>query len=216
MVFFFSFFSFFAIFYSNLDVNECSNTPGICATLDTKAICKNTIGSYYCNCSSGYTTNDIPATPCTGIIPSYIYFTFFYKFNTDVNECSDSPGICAIIDTKATCTNTFGSFYCNCSNGYTTNNTMATPCYGIFLFLFSFFCYFFIQILDVNECSNTPGICATLDTKATCKNTIGSYSCNCSSGYTMDNTMATPCYGIFLFLFFFFLLPFFYSNFIRC
>ena len=43
-----------------VDINECEDNPEIC---DINANCTNTIGSYMCSCSSGYTGNGIM---CTG------------------------------------------------------------------------------------------------------------------------------------------------------
>ena len=45
-------------------------------------------------------------------------FIGLYFVDTDVDECSD-PGICPA---NAVCVNSKGSFYCECSEGYTKNN----------------------------------------------------------------------------------------------
>ena len=42
--------------------------------------------------------------------------------------------------------------------------------------------------VDINECEDDPEICGM---NANCTNTIGSYMCSCSSGYTGDKTMCT-------------------------
>ena len=42
--------------------------------------------------------------------------------------------------------------------------------------------------VDINECEDEPEICGI---NANCTNTIGSYMCSCSSGYTGDGTMCT-------------------------
>ena len=46
--------------------------------------------------------------------------------------------------------------------------------------------------VDINECEDDPEIC---DINANCINTIGSYMCSCSSGYTGDGTMCTGEYN---------------------
>ena len=89
------------------------------------ANCTDTDGSYECTCKEGYTGN---GTFCTGTI-TIIYKAFFskqhfktYTFNyltctfcADVDECTEvSP-----CDVNANCTNTKGSFICECSIGYT-------------------------------------------------------------------------------------------------
>ena len=35
----------------NIDINECTANPSICHSL---AVCKNTLGSYICQCPKGY------------------------------------------------------------------------------------------------------------------------------------------------------------------
>ena len=42
--------------------------------------------------------------------------------------------------------------------------------------------------LDINECEDDPEFCGM---NANCTNTVGSYMCSCSSGYTEDGTMCT-------------------------
>ena len=48
---------------------------------------------------------------------------FFFSFSKDINECLRNTHSCHI---NATCTNTEGSFYCNCNVGYTGNGTFCT------------------------------------------------------------------------------------------
>jgi hypothetical protein len=71
------------------DINECDDDPEICGM---NANCTNTVGSYTCSCSSGYTGDGIMCT--------------------DINECDDDPEICGM---NANCTNTVGSYMCSCS-----------------------------------------------------------------------------------------------------
>ena len=42
--------------------------------------------------------------------------------------------------------------------------------------------------VDINECDDDPEICGM---NANCTNTVGSYTCSCSSGYTGDGIMCT-------------------------
>ena len=44
--------TFFNNLYFNIDINECTANPSICHSL---AACKNTLGSYICECPKGYT-----------------------------------------------------------------------------------------------------------------------------------------------------------------
>ncbi|EKX41931.1 hypothetical protein GUITHDRAFT_112067 [Guillardia theta CCMP2712] len=71
------------------DINECLS-PSAC---DVHATCSNTIGSYTCTCSAGYSGDGLLCQ--------------------NVNECTQ--GVC---DPKANCTDTQGSFICVCPTGY--------------------------------------------------------------------------------------------------
>jgi len=52
----------------------------------------------------------------------FVYFFFFF-FETDINECALGTDNCA---STATCTNTPGSYYCNCTAGYSGNGVNCT------------------------------------------------------------------------------------------
>jgi len=121
--FFFFFFvnSIFDIFiqfqlFLSIDLNECTLGTHNC---HTQATCTNTIGSFTCKCNSGYSGNGVS---CTGIL----YFSlssFFFQIqkplnNLDIDECNLKTDNC---DSKATCTNTPGSFNCTCKTGYSGN-----------------------------------------------------------------------------------------------
>ena len=82
----------------------------------------------------------------------------------DINECSTNNGGCAQI-----CTNTEGSFECNCESGYILNVDNKT-------------------CNDIDECTNETANCSE---NATCKNTQGSFECTCNSGYEGDGITCT-------------------------
>ncbi|KAL3832183.1 hypothetical protein ACJMK2_023846, partial [Sinanodonta woodiana] len=73
-----------------------------------------------------------------------------------INECASYPCI-----NSGNCTNTDGSYSCNCSHGWEGVN-----------------CENVISISDINECASYPCI-----NSGNCTNTDGSYSCNCSHGW---------------------------------
>ncbi|XP_030844885.1 fibrillin-1 isoform X2 [Strongylocentrotus purpuratus] len=79
----------------------------------------------------------------------------------DVDECADDPVPC----TNGMCTNTIGSFFCTCNDGYIENGAR-TAC------------------IDIDECEDDSTLCA----KGTCFNTAGSYTCNCDVGFQLDGT----------------------------
>ncbi|KAI6659199.1 hypothetical protein LOD99_14873 [Oopsacas minuta] len=77
---------------------------------------------------------------------------------SDIDECEDSSIIC-----QGNCTNTIGSYTCDCREGYINLNET--------------FCN------DVNECGVDNGGC-----EHNCTNTIGSFLCSCIQGYTENGT----------------------------
>ena len=82
------------------DIDECSESVGTGATYcGDNANCINEIGSFRCECQSGY-ENHVPNVGCS-----------------DINECLHNPAPgCA---KRTSCTNTPGSFTCECRDGYT-------------------------------------------------------------------------------------------------
>ncbi|XP_078485708.1 uncharacterized protein LOC100184790 [Ciona intestinalis] len=95
------------------DVNECLAhgqsvvipgcfpsilSPSACVTTNLMCLnggsCRNTQGSFECDCKPGYTGQ---------------------KCDIDINECTNGQASCSI---NATCTNTNGSFICTCNTGF--------------------------------------------------------------------------------------------------
>ena len=80
----------------------------------------------------------------------------------DIDECKEYRDICRGNDgANLHCTNSVGSYFCECWQGYTTNGT---------------------DCFDIDECAN-HGICPE---KATCQNVEASYSCHCTLGFSGD------------------------------
>ncbi|XP_065181800.1 adhesion G protein-coupled receptor E2-like [Sycon ciliatum] len=163
--------------------DECSNTPGVCQHI-TDSICKNSPGSYRCQCNSGYTgvtCQDInECTPDTGICKStanshcnntpgsyQCLCRTGYTGSTcqDIDECTHDTGVCNNI-ANSECNNTPGSYQCVCKSGFT-----GTPC------------------KDINEC-NEENTCQSTK-HSDCTNTIGSYGCVCKKGYS-----GSPCQDV--------------------
>ena len=84
----------------------------------------------------------------------------------DVNECATANGGCGVV-AGATCSNSPGTYACNCPSGY--GNVGGTPTGAC---------------TDVNECATANGGCFA---GTTCTNTVGSRTCgSCPVGYTGD------------------------------
>uniref|UniRef100_K1QGK1 Fibrillin-2 n=1 Tax=Magallana gigas TaxID=29159 RepID=K1QGK1_MAGGI len=84
---------------------------------------------------------------------------------SDNDECQLKTDNCDKATT--TCTNTVGSFTCECKKGYTRES--ATQC------------------TDINECDKNP-----CPANSRCQNTVGSYTCTCNYGYQL-NTQSNQC-----------------------
>ena len=50
--------------------------------------------------------------------------------------------------------------------------------------------YYYVGILDIDECQITPDIC-----EHTCINTVGSYYCLCDYGFSLNITTNSTCDG---------------------
>ncbi|XP_041707364.1 adhesion G protein-coupled receptor E5 [Coregonus clupeaformis] len=176
------------------DIDECSNNSLICG--DNSA-CFNTVGSYYCECLTGFKDFAGATRQCLDIdecaenqhicgewdiclnqVGSYQCKcpTGFSNYNyrrphcVDINECMANPQIC---EDHSICLNTIGSYYCECLPGFTLQPTnIATG-----------------QCLDINVC-NTEGVCGK---GGICHNLNGSYWCLCPAGFTNFGNNQTKC-----------------------
>lgn len=124
-----------------------------------------------------------------------IYFVFKTCCSTsDIDECSHTEPPC---DSHAICTDTSGSFICQCVQGFSGNGTI---CEGGVYFVIPtslatyVFTSSFCPCIDVDECSGT-GLNMCSVENGTCVNTVGSYTCHCNSGYTGDGYMCTGTYN---------------------
>jgi alpha-tubulin suppressor-like RCC1 family protein len=134
---------------------DVGNVPDQCqsgaAKCDPHASCdwNGTTLAVSCTCDSGFndTSTGKPGTMCT-----------------DIDECAQTPSVCGT-DPNIVCTNTPGSYTCQCGTGYTLD-TSTNMC------------------VDINECVVTPNICGP----GTCTNTVGAYDCACNNGYEFNNT----------------------------
>jgi fibrillin 2/3 len=153
-----------------VDVNECELEAGICKGGGT---CVNTEGSFHCECPAGLTLDsskrhciDRRTEPC------------FMEYHQ--GTCgSQLEGLF----NKNTCCCSVGKAWGSTCEGCPRQGTQAHldlcpkgP--G------------FVDRRDVNECG-LPGICEN----GRCRNTIGSYSCRCNQGFSIDEN-GVKCIGM--------------------
>ncbi|XP_071963390.1 uncharacterized protein [Antedon mediterranea] len=175
------------------DIDECADNNGGC-----EHHCRNTAGSYYCECNTGYVLKangrDCEATctpPCANgecTAPDYCECEDFYVGDAcdDRDECWENTDGCAHI-----CTNNYGGFECSCLSGYELS--MLTECLPV--------CQPQCQNNgqctgpnncdcpegydgsrcqhDVNECELYNAGCEHY-----CENLHGTFRCYCSEGYS--------------------------------
>ncbi|XP_065181317.1 mucin-5AC-like [Sycon ciliatum] len=121
------------------DIDECSTNP-----CPTNATCQNLENTFDCGCLPGH------------------------SYNRTTNECQNINECLTLCKDKSTsCTDTVGSYKCECQTGY---NGTAPSC------------------TDINECLT---LCK--DKSTSCTDTVGSYKCECQTGY---NGTAPSCTDI--------------------
>ncbi|XP_064901783.1 fibrillin-2 [Columba livia] len=161
-----------------VDIDECKEIPGICAN----GVCINQIGSFRCECPTGFSYNDLLLVcedidecsngdnlcqrnaDCINSPGSYrCECAAGFKLSpngacVDRNECLEIPNVCS----HGLCVDMQGSYQCVCHNGFKASQDQ-TMC------------------MDVDECERHP--CGN----GTCKNTVGSYNCLCYPGFELTH-----------------------------
>ncbi|XP_047555940.1 adhesion G protein-coupled receptor E5 isoform X5 [Lutra lutra] len=129
------------------DINECRSLSAV--SCGKFADCQNTEGSYYCTCIPGY---ELPSG-------ARMFKNESENRCQDVDECQQKPRICK---SRGICTNTQGSYTCECPPGLQLNPGDPNLC------------------TDVNECTSGQNPCHS---STHCLNNIGGYKCRCRPGW---------------------------------
>ena len=90
----------------------------------------------------------------------------------DIDECSEGISGCSQL-----CSNTIGTYSCNCQNGYQLGSDNHTCVGKIFNALIMIGIAY--DGTDINECTSQNGGCEQI-----CTNSNGSFQCSCYSGFS--------------------------------
>jgi len=144
-----------------VDIDECTDGINAC---QSSATCKNTDGSYDCDCTTD---------PDIGLIPDGFggcacqsgYEIGDAGVCVDIDECTEGTNNCV---SPATCTNTDYSFTCDCpeGTGYQSDHMGGCVCSSGYTDTGS-------ACEDIDECELELADCGDLK----CVNTSGSYTC---------------------------------------
>ena len=101
-------------------------------------------------------------------------------FFADIDECSSGNNTCHV---NATCSNTDGSYDCECLPGFMGDGfNCSSKLWNVFR-SWSLYVYV-IPFSDIDECADSA--LNNCSDNANCTDTIGSYECTCSLGYSGD------------------------------
>lgn len=144
------------------DEDECApddDDPDYVTPCGNNTNCKNTKGSFFCQCQDGFRASE-----------NLITFTASSSATcTDINECLENEDICG---PNTHCKNTIPHFICYCKEGFNSTS-------GVNVFKKEDN----VSCRDIDECVEAD----TCGKNAACKNTPGSYYCICNAGFVLKS-----------------------------
>ncbi|CBY12580.1 unnamed protein product [Oikopleura dioica] len=135
------------------DINECD----LNACDEVTQICKNSAGSFKCECRRGFENIAEGTGPAC----------------QDINEC-EMANNCSL---NSECVNSFGSYSCSCLSGYKKNEALQEDALESEIF--------FDKCIDIDECEEPELSCP--DSNSYCVNFEGSFECSCLRGFVLEN-----------------------------
>ena len=154
------------------DVDECATGTDSCAARESGGVCENTVGSYLCDCATGYSGNGhaCEAHKSFSLLPvkngelsadrsgkvahgTTVTFTATpdsgYTLSAWLEDCAGAEGL-------------------TCALAMTLNASVGA------------------EFADVDECAMETHSCAAAKSGGFCANTPGSYECGCAPGHSGD------------------------------
>ncbi|CAI9740245.1 fibrillin-2-like, isoform X2 [Octopus vulgaris] len=201
-------------FRNCLDIDECAETPYVCH----HGRCNNIEGSFECSCFNGYKLSDT-GDECIDIDECFTESNICYNGNcintdgsyicncpsgyvlsSDKRKCIDMRvGVCYRTFANGQCLNptpmNMTRKECCCSKSAAWGGTICSVCPTQNTKAFKLLCPYIGHIedpngnrKDINECLEDKHLCI----RGVCKNTEGSFTCQCPRGYVLDKT-GTKC-----------------------
>lgn len=214
------------------DIDECAALQNPCAA---HAICENTAPGYVCKCQQGFRAKPDAKILCEQVDVNILCSSNFDCTNnaecidgqcfcqdgfepqgsvcSDIDECRTENNICG---DHSTCTNTPGSYHCECENGFVGTPPRIlckAPCEDVKCGPHAYckpdrteaYCMceegwtynpsdISAGCIDIDECDAVHGPSGRCGQNAICRNVPGSYSCECPKGF--NGNPAIQCFEI--------------------
>jgi hypothetical protein len=164
------------------DIDECNQNSKI-NECHQYADCLNTYGSYNCSCKDGFEGDG--------------------KYCQDIDECNEyyNPNQ-LLCNGTGICINTVGYFRCECLKGFEINNESVICTGNNYNTNYSLFFSIKLLFIDIDEClfescfseqKINEKVCYSF---GLCRNTFGSFVCECFDGFKYDQSKGY-CIGIY-------------------